>query len=281
MSNETGRLEGQVALITGGARGQGRSHALALASEGADIAICDVAADITTVPYPLARPDDLAETVRLIEGLGRRCFTRIADVRDTDAMNDFARDVVTEFGRIDICLANAGVCGFGQVWELTDTQWSEMIDIDLTGVFKTVRAVLPQMIEQKYGRIVATSSLGGRMGNPNLAHYVAAKWGVIGLIKTVALEVAKLGITANAIAPASVDSDMLHNPALYGLFCPDLTDPTKEDVEPRYVAMNAVPRPWLDAAEVSRAILFLVTDTRASMTGEVLELGLGTTASMH
>ncbi len=274
-------LEGQVALITGGGRGQGRSHAVTLATAGADVAICDIAADARTVPYALSTPDDLAETVRLVEATGRRCIARVADVRDTAAMNAFAGDVVDQLGRIDICLANAGVCAFGQAWELTDEQWSEMIDIDLTGVFKTTRAVLPHMIERGYGRIVATSSLAGRMGNPNLAHYVAAKWGVIGLIKTIAAETATMGITANVVAPASVDSLMLHNPALYGLFCPDIDSPTRADVEPRYTAMNRVPRPWLDASEVSRAIMFLVTDPTAAMTGEVIELGLGASAGFH
>lgn len=274
-------LEGQVALITGGGRGQGRAHAVALAEAGADIAICDVGGNIATVPYPLASADDLAETARLVEAQGRRCITRIADVRDTAALNALATDVIGEWGRIDICVANAGVCGFGVAWELTDEQWTEMIDIDLTGVFKTVRAVVPHMIERGFGRIVATSSMGGRRGNSNLAHYVAAKWGVIGFIKTVALETAKLGITANVVAPASVDTPMLHNPALYGLFCPHLDHPSREDVEPRYVAMNQLPRPWLDPAEVARAVLFLVSDRPGAISGEVLELALGNSATMH
>lgn len=275
-----GRLDGQVALITGAARGQGRSHAVALAAEGADVVLCDAAKDIDTVPYALARGDDLAETERLVHDAGRRCLTRVVDVRDTSGLDELVGDAVAEFGRIDICVANAGVCGFGRFWEISDDMWDDMIGVDLTGVFKTLRAVVPHMIERNYGRIVATSSMGGRMGNPNLAHYVAAKFGVVGLVKTLAREVAAHGITVNAICPASVDSAMLHNAPMYGLFCPDLDHPGKEDVEPLYTAMNLVPRPWLRPDEVSRVVVFLCTDRDAAMTGEAFHIGLGATAGM-
>lgn len=275
-----GKLDGRVALVTGAARGQGRAHALALAAEGADLVICDAAKDIDTVPYPLAAAEDLAETERLLVAAGRRCLSRVVDVRNSEALDSLVADAVAELGHVDICVANAGVCGFGQFWEITDAMWDDMIGVDLTGVFKTLRAVTPHMIERGYGRIVATSSLGGRMGTPNLAHYVAAKFGVVGLVKTLAREVASHGITVNAICPASVDTPMLHNAALYGLFCPDLESPTREDVEPRYTAMNAVPRPWLQPDEVSRVVVFLCTDDGASMTGEAVQIGLGASAGM-
>jgi len=275
-----GKLDEQVAFITGGARGQGRSHALALAREGADIAVCDIAAPIETVPYPLASEEDLAETVRQVEALGRRCVAVKADVRSTEEIEGAVAEALGELGRIDVLLANAGVCGFGKFWEIDDRMWDEMVDTDLTGVFKSMRAVVPQMIERGYGRIVATSSMGGRMGNPNLAHYVAAKWGVIGLVKTLALEVADKGITVNAVCPATVDSEMVHNEALYGLFAPDLENPTKADVEPRYTAMNPVPEPWTPPEEISAAVLYLVSAEARMVTGTTLDVCMGASARM-
>jgi len=274
-------LDGRVALVTGAGRGQGRSHALALAAAGADLVICDIAADVDSIQYPLASADDLATTARMVEQTGRACLTRAVDVRDAAGMQHLVDDATERFGGVDICVANAGVCGYAKVWELTEQAWQEMLDINLTGVFNTLRAVTPGMIERRYGRIVATASGAGRAGNANLGHYVAAKWGVIGLVKTLALETAKLGITANVVCPSSVDTDMLHNPWMYDLFCPDLDEPTHDDVEPRYVRMNQIPRAWLQPDEVSRAVLFLVTDQHGAMSGEVLELGLGNTATRH
>lgn len=275
-----GMLDEQVAFITGGARGQGRSHALALAREGADIAICDIAAPIASVPYPLAGEDDLWETKRQVEELGRRCVAVVADVRSTLEIEAAVAQAIAELGRIDIVLANAGICGFGAFAEISDEMWDDMIGTDLTGVFKTLRAVVPHLVERGSGRIVATSSMGGKMGNPNLAHYVAAKWGVIGLVKTLALEVADKGITVNAVCPATVDTEMVHNDALYGLFAPDLENPTKADVEPRYTAMNPVPEPWTPVEEISAAILYLVSPAARMVSGTTLDVCMGASARM-
>jgi SDR family mycofactocin-dependent oxidoreductase len=273
-------LDEQVAFISGGARGQGRSHALALAREGADIAICDIAAPVASVPYPLADEDDLWETKRQVEELGRRCYAVVADVRSTIEIETAVAGAIAELGRLDIVLANAGVCGFGAFAEITDEMWDDMIGIDLTGVFKTLRATVPHLVERGGGRIVATSSMGGKMGNPNLAHYVAAKWGVIGLVKTLALEVADKGVTVNAVCPATVDTEMVHNDALYGLFAPDLEHPTKADVEPRYTAMNPVPAPWTPVEEISAAILYLVSPPARMVTGTTLDVCMGASARM-
>lgn len=275
-----GKLDGKVALVTGAARGQGRSHALRMAEEGADLIISDLCHDLATVPYPLARPEDLLDTRREIEKLGRRCVASETDVRDTAAVQAMVSEGVAELGRLDIAVANAGVCGFGKTWELTDDQWDEMIGVDLTGVFKTLRAVTPYLIEQGSGRIVATASMGGRMGNPNLAHYVAAKWGVIGLVKTLALEVADKGITVNAVCPATVDTEMVHNPALYGLFAPDLTAPSREDVEPRYAAMSPMGVPWVSPADITDAVMFLVSDEARFISGSTLDVSTGSSAGM-
>lgn len=274
-------LAGRVALVTGAARGQGRSHAVALARAGADVVICDIAADIGSIGYPLGTPDDLATTAEMVVAEGRRCVARVVDVRDARALEQLVADATEAFGSVDIACANAGVCGYAKVWELTDEMWADMIATNLTGVFHTLRAVTPGMIERGFGRIVATSSMGGRMGNAHLGHYVAAKWGVIGLVKTLALETARTGVTVNAVCPASVDTPMLHNPSMYALFCPDLDNPGRDDVVGRYERLNEVPRPWLDVDEVTRAVMFLVGDERGAMTGEVVQLSLGTAARMH
>jgi len=276
-----GRLDGRVALVTGGGRGQGRAHAVTLAREGADVAICDVGADVATVPYPLARPADLAETARLVEGEGRRCVAVQADVRDTEQIGAAVAATVSAFGRIDIAVANAGVCSFGPFGELADDAWADMLDINLTGVFKTFRAVLPVMVAQGGGRMVATSSMGGRTGMANLAHYVAAKFGVIGLVKSLALEVATQGITVNAVCPSTVDTEMVHNPAMYGLFCPGFEDPGRDDVQPIYERMNPMRVPWLDPDEVARATAFLVSDDARHISGTVLEVSCGGSAYQH
>ena len=276
-----GEVEGRVALVTGAARGQGRAHAIALANEGADLIVTDLCADIGTVPYPLGTAAELAETVSLVEATGQRCLSMPADIRDTAGIGLVVEAGIEAFGQIDICVANAGVTGYGTFHELDDDTWNDMIDVDLTGTFKTIRAVLPHMLERRYGRIIATSSMAGRMGNANLAHYVAAKWGVIGMVKSLAMEVANKGITVNAIAPAAVDTAMLHNEAMYKLFCPDMDAPTREDVTPRYQAMNRLGVAWMAPEEVSRAVLFVAADAASSMTGQVIEVSLGSSAGTH
>lgn len=276
-----GMVDGRVAWVTGAARGQGRAHAIALAREGADVIVTDLCADIATVPYPLATASELAETVALVEAEGSRCLSMVADVRDAAAMDAVVAAGVEAFGHIDICVANAGVTGYAKFHELDDDTWQDMIDVDLTGTFRTIRAVLPTMLEHRFGRVIATSSMAGRMGNANLAHYVAAKWGVIGMIKSLAMEVANKGITANVVAPAAVDTPMLHNPAMYALFCPDLDEPTRDDVAPRYRAMNRLGVAWMAPEEISRAVLFLASDDAGVSTGQVLEVSLGSSAGTH
>ncbi len=178
-------------------------------------------------------------------------------MRDTAQIEEATQQVLDTFGRIDVCIANVGICGFAPVWEITDEMWDDMIATDLSGVFKTFRAVLPHMLERGSGRLIATSSMAGRMGNANLGHYVAAKWGVIGLVKTIALEVAARGITVNAVCPTTVDTPMVHNRAMYSLFAPHIDDPTEGDVRPSYERMNPMSLAWLDPDEVSQAVRYL------------------------
>ncbi len=270
-----GKLDGKTALITGMARGQGRAHALALAAEGADIFGFDLCAEIATVPYALATEADLHETRRQVHELGRRCETRVVDVRNTVAVDSAVAAMVESFGTVDICVANAGVCAFGKTWELSDDMWDTVVATNLTGVFKTLRAVTPHMIAQGRGRIVAISSGGGRTGIPNLSHYVSSKWGVLGLVKSLALELAEHGITVNAVCPATVDTPMVHNDAFYGLFAPDVPGPTREQVEPRYALMNPMRVPWVQPADVANAVLYLVSDEARYVSGSALEVSAG------
>ncbi|MEQ3552491.1 mycofactocin-coupled SDR family oxidoreductase [Pseudonocardia nematodicida] len=274
-----GRYDGKVVLITGGARGQGRSHALAFAREGADIAFCDITDQMGTVPYPTGRQAELDETVKLVEELDRRCVAVRADVRDRDQVQDFADRARTELGRIDVLLANAGIFSFGTVAEMSGDMWQEMIAVNLTGVFHAFRAVLPTMIEQGHGRIVATSSMAGKVGMGNIAHYVAAKWGVIGLVKSTAIEVASNGITVNAICPTSVDTGMIQNPAAYELFLPGVANPTRDDAAPAFQSLNPVPVPWIEPVDISNTMLFLASDEARFITGETIAVAAGMNAN--
>ena len=273
-----GRFDGKVVLITGGARGQGRSHAVRFAQEGADVAFCDIAAQLETVPYPMSTPDDLAETVRLVEDLDRRCVAVQADVRDRGQLDAFAEQARTELGHIDFLLANAGIFTFSTVAEMDDRTWRETIDTNLTGVFHAMRAVLPAMVAQGYGRIVATSSMAGKTGFANIAHYCAAKWGVIGLVKSVAQEVAGNGITVNAVCPTGVDTTMIQNDAAYRLFLPDVQNPTREDAAPAFQGLNAIPVPWVEPIDISNAMAFLCSDEARYITGETIAVAAGQNA---
>ncbi len=274
-----GAFDATVVLITGAGRGQGRSHALAFAAEGASVAICDIAAPVAAAPYPMASAAELDETAAAVAALGAGCHAAVVDVRDSAGLASFVESTERTLGPIDVCVANAGICGFGSSWELTDEQWDEMVAIDLGGVFKTFRAVLPGMIERRSGRLIATASMAGRGGNANLSHYAAAKWGVIGFVKSVALEVAQLGITANIVCPTTVDTAMVHNPAMYGLFAPHLEQPTLDDVSPSYERLNPMRTAWLDPQEISAAVLYLASDAARHVSGHTLELSAGASAN--
>jgi SDR family mycofactocin-dependent oxidoreductase len=273
-----GSLDGRIALITGGARGQGRSHALALAAEGADIALCDIAEDIPTIPYPLATKADLDETVAQVEALGRRAIGFVADMRDTQQVDNVVARTVAEYGRIDILVANHGIIGHAPVDATTDELWNDTIGTNVTGIFKVTRAVLPHMRRQGYGRIVATASSIARSGRANVAAYATSKWAVIGFIKSCAQDVAGTGITVNGLAPTCVDTDMIYNPATFRLFCPELREPTAEDFEARI--KDAFGPGHFPAEEVSRALLFLVGDDRGVYTGQTLDIAYGALTRM-
>ena len=274
------RFTGKVALVTGAARGQGRSHAVRLAAEGADLVLCDLCADIGTVPYALGSLAELEETARLVAEHGRRAVVCQADVRSTADLEAAVERGLEELGQIDVLVANAGIAGIATIAEMTDDAWQNMIDVNLTGVFKTMRAVVGHMVSRGYGRIVATSSIVGRQGSANIGHYVAAKWGVIGLVKSLAVEVAADGVTVNAVCPTSVDSPMIQNEAFHRLFLPDAQEISPADVEAAYTALNPIPVPWLAPGDVSDAVLFLASDEARFITGDALPVALGWNARM-
>jgi SDR family mycofactocin-dependent oxidoreductase len=270
-----GKLDGKVALITGGARGQGRSHALTFAREGAEIIVCDVAEGLRTVPYPLASAGELADTARMVEDLGRRCLAVQADVRDSEGMRGVVERAVSEFGRIDILLANAGIESFGTAWELTDEQWDEMIAVNLTGVWKSCRAVAPHMIERRAGVILITSSIAGLKGLANQAHYCAAKHGVVGLMRALAIELAPHGVRVNTVHPSSVDTPIIKNQAMYTLFSGGKPDATLEEVTPAFRALNLLDTPWIEPQDISNAMLWLASDDARYVTGATLPVDAG------
>ncbi|GGL35249.1 mycofactocin-coupled SDR family oxidoreductase [Nocardia jinanensis] len=266
-----GKLDGNVAVVTGGARGQGRAHALSLATAGADIVLCDIGASIASVPYPLGSRADLAETAELVGETGRRCVTITADVRDQQQMNTVAERAIAELGHIDILLANAGIASNALIAEMPEQTWRDMIDVNLTGVYHSFRAVVPHMLERGRGRIVATSSIVARMGARKAGHYAAAKWGVIGLVKSLAEEVGGQGITVNAVLPSGVQTDMIMNPATYRELMPDVENPTREAAMAMFEAGGGLIQP----AEVSELILLLVSDAGGRYNGEAITISNG------
>lgn len=266
-----GALDGRVALITGGARGQGRAHALALAAEGADIVAADAPGPMSDLTYPLGTEDELRDTAKLVEELGRRCLPLALDVRDSAQVDAAVDQTVKDLGRLDIVVANAAIVSTGPLDGVSDRVWQQLIDTNLTGVFHTLRAAIPVMRRQRFGRIVVTSSMGGRMGIPDLAAYNATKWGVIGLAKSVALEVAKEGITVNVVCPTTTQTPMVQ---------PAGGDDVPDDLVRRMMKANPIPQPWLQPEDVSRGVLYLVTDPGV-ITGSVLEIGLGGSARIH
>jgi (+)-trans-carveol dehydrogenase len=271
------RLEGKVAFVTGAARGQGRSHAVRLAQEGADIIAVDIAAQIETVPFPMGTPDDLAATIEEVEALDRRIIASAVDVRDYDALKATLDAGVARLGGLDIVAANAGIVSFGRAEELTEQAWRDMIDVNLTGVWHTVKAAIPHLRAADGGAIVITSSGAGLKGNPNLAHYVAAKHGLVGLMRTLANELAPDRVRVNTIHPGSVDTPMIQNQATYHLFLPDhdAGQITRKEVAPAFQAASALPIPWMEPVDISNAVLFLASDEARYITGVTLPVDAG------
>ena len=270
------RMAGKVALITGAARGMGRSHAVRLAEDGADIVAIDVCAELETAPYPGAAREDLDATAKMVEQLGQRVIARQADTRDLKALQSVVDEAIAEFGHIDVVVANAGISSFGLAWELTEEAWQEVIDVNLTGSWKTVKAVIPHMIERNEGgSIIFISSVQGLIGVPTMAHYTASKHGMVGLMRALAAELAQYNIRVNSVNPGNVGTPMVDNALMRKMYLPGVSDPTSEDADNVMKQLSALPTGWIDPREISDAVLYLASHEARNITGIVLPVDAG------
>jgi len=271
-----GRLDGKVAFITGMARGQGRSHAVRLAEDGAHIVGVDIAGGFESTHYPAATLDDLAQTVKMVEAEGVQVLAEQADVRDQAALDAVVARALDRFGHIDIVVANAGIGAHAPTWELSETRWQEVIDVNLTGVWKTVKACIPSMIAAgRGGSIVLTSSLAGLRSYANIANYVAAKHGVNGLMGTLTVELGPHNIRVNTVCPGLVNTPLMMNDETFALFRPELEHPTQDDAAQVFRTMQILPVDWLEPRDISNAVAFLVSDEARYITGVALPIDGG------
>ncbi len=273
-----GRVEGKVAFITGAARGQGRSHAVRLAQEGADIIAVDICRKVSSnSEIPPSTPDDLVETADLVKGLNRRVVTAEVDVRDYDALKAAVDSGVEQLGRLDIICANAGIGNGGQTLDKTrEDDWQAMIDVNLSGVWKTVKAGVPHLISRgEGGSIILTSSVGGLKAYPHTGHYIAAKHGVVGLMRTFAVELGQHFIRVNSVHPTNVNTPMFMNDGTMKLFRPDLDNPGPDDLKVAAQFMHVLPIGWVEPVDISNAVLFLASDESRYITGLPLTVDAG------
>lgn len=269
-------LEGKVALVTGGARGQGRSHAVQLARAGADVVIGDIVSQIGSVPYPLATPEDLEVTKRLVEAEGRRCLAMECDVRDPNSVDALVEEAETHCGGLDIVVANAGIVLMAEAWGTTDEEWTDVLSVNLTGVFNTLRATTRAMVRRNAGgSVICTGSVCSQRPQSMLTAYTASKHGVVGLVRSFALELAPYSIRVNAVEPGNVLTPMIDNDALLSRFRPDLEAPTRNDVVDGFQDMNIMPTPWVEPNDISAAVLWLASDHARFVTGVELPVDAG------
>jgi len=275
----SGRLQGKVAFISGAARGQGRAHAVRMAEEGADIVAFDAAGPVPSQGAPAASVADLDETVRQVEKLDRRIVAHRADASDLDAVTAVLDHGLTEFGRVDIVVANAGVQGNpAPIAQTSAEEWQGVLATNLTGVFNTVRAAVPHLIEGgRGGSISLVSSSIALRAQPGLGPYGSSKTGVIGLMRALALELGEHSIRVNSIHPTTVNTPMLINDINFRLFRPDLENPQLEDVVPVYRTLNVLPVPWVEAEDIANAVIFLASDEGRYITGVALPVDAGYT----
>lgn len=272
-----GRVSGKVAFVTGAARGQGRSHAVRLAQEGADIIAVDICRPFADSPASPATPEDLAETANLVKALDRRIVTAEVDVRDYELLKSVVDSGVEQLGGLDIIVANAGIGTVGtRLDRMKEDTWQEMIDVNLSGVWKSVKAGIPHMVAGgRGGSIILTSSVAGLKAYPHTGHYVAAKHGVVGLMRTFAVELGAQSIRVNSVHPTHVNTPLLLNEKTFRIFRPDLENPGADDMAPICQTFHMLPIPWVTAEDISNAVLFLASDEARYITGVALPVDAG------
>ncbi len=266
-----GRVAGKTALITGAARGQGRSHAVRLAAEGADILAVDICAQVDNIDYDTATPDDLATTARLVEETGARVVTRTVDVRDAAALADAVADGIAELGGLDIAVANAGVCSVQRWDEVTPELWDTVISVNLTGVWNTCTAAIPHLLEAGGGSLILISSTAGLKGQPFFTPYTASKHGLVGIMRSLANELAARHIRVNSLHPTGVDTPMLN--AMGGL-----TERIEASPDVGSLFLNSLPVDLVRPEDVSNAVLFLASDEARYVTGMTMTVDAGASA---
>jgi SDR family mycofactocin-dependent oxidoreductase len=275
-----GALEGRVAFVTGAARGQGRSHAIRLAGEGADIIALDICGPVSpTITYPPATEAELAETVQAVAEQGRKVLARVVDTRDGAALQQLVADGMERFGRLDILVANAGVLSWGRLWELSQEQWDTVIDVNLSGTWRTLRAVIPAMIEAGHGgSIVIVSSSAGLKATPGNGHYSASKYGLVALTNTLALEVGEFGIRVNSIHPYSVDTPMIEREAMMRVFGKHpsfLHSFAPMPLHPKDFGGKRHRNEFMSPDEVSDVVVWLAGDGSATLSGAQIPVDRG------
>ena len=272
------RVQGKVAFITGAARGQGRSHALRLAEEGAGIVALDIGAQIGSVRYDMPGKSQLEETVELVRSAGGHAIAVEADVRDLSAMEQAVKEAVAEFGRLDIVCANAGILSTANIVDMSPDQWRDSVDVNLTGVWNTIRATAPQLIKQgEGGSMILTNSVAGMRAGPHNSAYVATKHGVMGLMRSAAVELGPYSIRVNCVHPTSCATEMVQNDVMSKMLRPDLENPTVEDTIPKRQAAHLLPIPWIQPVDISNAILWLASDEARYVTGSSVFVDAGAT----
>jgi len=261
-----GRVEGKVALVTGACRGQGRSHAVLLAQQGADVVVTDVEAENT----------ELQETARLVEAEGRRAVAATADIRSFEEVQAVADAGFQAFGKIDIVAANAGIANYAKAWDMTEEQWDLVMDVNVKGVWHTCKAVLPRMISAgNGGSIVITGSTTSERGLIGLSHYAASKHGVLGFARSLANELGEHMIRVNLVHPSAVNTPLMNRPAVYKRMLPHMENPTREDYERASAARHILPVGWVDPIDISHAVLWLASDESRYVTGVAIPVDAG------